>query len=243
MGVQSKGPVSSSICVTKVSMRRQATGRELWTPCGVVTEEEGGRIMSGSSRLESLWKVFFRDPSQWWDCRALKFRPTWPDFIHKHRGQSLWLDGWHNPSWVLAELKRHGLSDGQQPLHTQIEFFKNYLKACTRDRDLLKGTRIHDELVKRRLIEPFSDFLAAMYASCNQLGKAKALIDLHKIKNNIPWTALIAGYLRKGQSEQVLDCLEQMEHEGILRNSIIYCCALKVCAMTRAADKGTKSPQ
>ncbi|KAI5060681.1 hypothetical protein GOP47_0025101 [Adiantum capillus-veneris] len=193
--------------------------------------------ISCRSCLESLWKDFFRDPSQWWDNRIFKPRLVYPDFVHKDSGLGLWLHSLRNSSWVAAELRRQGLFD-TPPVDTQIEYFNTRLKACARKKDLLTGMRLHHNLVRMRLIEQCSDVLAVMYANCDHLGKAKVLLDMHKSKDNISWTALMAGYLRKGQGERALDCFEQMKHDGISITATTYCCALKACAMTRAVDKG-----
>ncbi|KAI5055380.1 hypothetical protein GOP47_0028901 [Adiantum capillus-veneris] len=126
-------------------MRRCATSLQR---CG----EGADRFVSCSSWLDSLWKDFFRDPSQWWDNRTLKPSPAYPDFVHKDSRQGLWLHSFRNSSWLSAELRRHGLFDAPS-VDTQILYFTIRLKACARSKDLLTGTRLHHNLVRMRLID------------------------------------------------------------------------------------------
>eukprot|EP00250_Pteridium_aquilinum_P020916 c24989_g17_i1 orf=63-389(+) len=70
---------------------------------GLVTsseEKEWPHNKSAHRSSDSLWKEYFRDPSQWWDNRISKVGPSYPDFKHKLTKESLWIDGRHNPSWV-----------------------------------------------------------------------------------------------------------------------------------------------
>ncbi|KAJ7542549.1 hypothetical protein O6H91_09G000100 [Diphasiastrum complanatum] len=60
------------------------------------TLKASGRLLN----MEQRWKEFFADPSQWWDNRFTKKSSKHPDFKHKSTLESLWVDGWLNPSWV-----------------------------------------------------------------------------------------------------------------------------------------------
>ena len=52
------------------------------------------------------------------------------------------------------------------------------------------------------------------------------------------WTALIAHYAREGHTQNVLDCFEQMQREGILPNAVTCTCILKACSQIKATDRG-----
>eukprot|EP00250_Pteridium_aquilinum_P019059 c24275_g2_i1 orf=1-543(-) len=67
-----------------------------------------GVSATGSARegIKRLWKAYFADPSQWWDCREFKRNPKAPDFQHKISKEKLWLDGSRNPSWVIPMLEK-----------------------------------------------------------------------------------------------------------------------------------------
>ncbi|KAI5069669.1 hypothetical protein GOP47_0015970, partial [Adiantum capillus-veneris] len=60
--------------------------------------------------VESVWKEYFRDPSQWRDNRNSKISAAYPDFKHRVTNQPLWLDCTYNPSWIAEELRSRGLA-------------------------------------------------------------------------------------------------------------------------------------
>ncbi|KAI5084852.1 hypothetical protein GOP47_0001021 [Adiantum capillus-veneris] len=116
--------------------------------------------------------------------------------------------------------------------------FVGSLKACTRNKDLHRGTRLHEDILRRGLLEKCSDALVTMYAKCGELGKAKVLLDTHKSRDVVTWTAIISGYAQAGRGQNALDFFESMRHEGVLPNVVTYTCALKACATIAAAEKG-----
>ncbi|KAH9557995.1 hypothetical protein CY35_07G114000 [Sphagnum magellanicum] len=59
-----------------------------------------GKVASGHT--EKVWREFFSDPSQWWDCRPGKVNARYPDFKHKKTQDALWLGDRRNPPWVAA---------------------------------------------------------------------------------------------------------------------------------------------
>ncbi|GER55386.1 single-stranded DNA-binding protein [Striga asiatica] len=59
---------------------------------------------NSTGSLEELWQAFFANPTEWWDNRKNKKNPNYPDFKHKDTGESLWVDGRYNPSWVKSQL-------------------------------------------------------------------------------------------------------------------------------------------
>ncbi|KAI5065733.1 hypothetical protein GOP47_0020428 [Adiantum capillus-veneris] len=192
--------------------------------------------------MDLLWKEFFRDPSRWWDARNSKPSSRHPDFKHRVSGEPLWMDSCGNPSWVHEELRSRGFL--AEPCHVslstaKIDSFVTSLRACTRKKDLARGTHLHHDIVKRGLPEKkCSDALVTMYAKCGELEKAKMLLDTHPSKDVITWTALIGGYAVAGRGQNALECLELMKHQGVLPNAVTYICLLKACATTRDVDKG-----
>lgn len=59
--------------------------------------------MKNDAQLESLWKTFLANPSEWWDNRDTKKSPRSPDFKHKTTGEALWINGC--PDWVRLRLE------------------------------------------------------------------------------------------------------------------------------------------
>lgn len=167
-----------------------------------------------------------------------------------------------NPAWnensTLPQSKQLPLSSARnangaaldgfrqsQPVEGYGKAFQNessdfvaLLRCCTKNKDLQRGTRIHDNILRRGLLHECSDALVTMYAKCGALSKAKALLDMHKSVDIITWNTLFAAYARSGQGQEALSCFEAMQREGIAPNAVSYACILKSCGNLRAYDKG-----
>ncbi|CAM6023970.1 unnamed protein product [Sphagnum balticum] len=71
----------------------------------IATTSWGGLVgVTASRQREKLWREFFSDPSQWWDCRPEKVNVRYPDFKHKKAQGALWLEDGQNPPWVGEKL-------------------------------------------------------------------------------------------------------------------------------------------
>ncbi|KAH8964129.1 hypothetical protein BDL97_04G048000 [Sphagnum fallax] len=71
----------------------------------IATTSWGGMVgVTASRQREKLWREFFSDPSQWWDCRPEKVNVRYPDFKHKKAQGVLWLGDGQNPPWVGEKL-------------------------------------------------------------------------------------------------------------------------------------------
>ncbi|MCO5595894.1 hypothetical protein L7F22_049945 [Adiantum nelumboides] len=87
--------------------------------------------------------------------------------------------------------------------------------ACSRNKDLQRGTRIHNKLRQSCLPEKnFSDALVTMYAKCGDLQKAQ----------------------RKGQN--ALHYFENMQRKVLFPSAVTYACILKACAAIGKIEKG-----
>eukprot|EP00250_Pteridium_aquilinum_P021557 c25164_g14_i2 orf=136-816(+) len=186
-----------------------------------------------------LRKEYLKDPSQWHDNRISKAGPAYTDYMHKFTKESLWIDGCYNPPQVFEELPRQDLPLPTHAPHTELwpknkklthhkslpcndesSSFVAVLRACAKRKDLSKGTRVHDDILRRGLLGKCSDALATMYAKCGVLAKARELLEMHKSRDVITWTALISGYAREGQSQNALDCFEWMQREGLSPDAV-----------------------
>ncbi|MCO5550988.1 hypothetical protein L7F22_004483 [Adiantum nelumboides] len=191
--------------------------------------------------LERRWKDFFGDYSEWWDYRRIKPSPRHPDFKHKVTKDPLWMDSRHNPPWVMEELVSRGLAADCCCIEedTRNALSASRIWACCKNKDLWTGTSIHNEILRRGLVEKnYSDALVTMYAKCRKLQKAQALLDMYNSSIIIPWNALIAGYVREGKGQNALQCFEKMQWKGHRPSAVTYGSILKACAMIGAIDKG-----
>ncbi len=75
-----------------------------WGHRALVSSSSGHVGQAASGHREKVWRDFFSDPSQWWDCRLEKVNARYPDFKHKKSQDALWLGDCRNPLWVAAEV-------------------------------------------------------------------------------------------------------------------------------------------
>ncbi|KAH7307843.1 hypothetical protein KP509_22G079900 [Ceratopteris richardii] len=117
------------------------------------------------------------------------------------------------------------------------------LKACGDIRELDKGEKIHDEILRQGLLDNdivLGTALVYMYAQCGVLIKAQETFNRLPYRDVTSWSALIEGYTQHGQCEKAMEYFEQMRAEGISPNVVTFTSMLKACAAVGAIAKGEK---
>ena len=116
------------------------------------------------------------------------------------------------------------------------------LKACAKNRDLCKGSRLHAAILRDGLVPERTPHLAtgliSMYAKCGMFEKAQDLIQNLSSPHVVPWNALISGYVQNGKPHQAIDHFEHMQREGLFPNAVTFICILKACGSIGAIGKG-----
>ena len=109
-------------------------------------------------------------------------------------------------------------------------------------RSIEKGRRMHEEIVRRGLLEMdnimLGNVLVDMYAKCGALIDAQKVLKELPVRDIVSWNALIAGYAQQGKCHETLACFEQMKSEGLSPDSITLVCILKACGSIKAIDMG-----
>ncbi|KAH7428142.1 hypothetical protein KP509_10G077700 [Ceratopteris richardii] len=103
--------------------------------------------------------------------------------------------------------------------------FMGVLKACSSMGAMEMGEKLHHEITKQGLLacdEILGTALLNMYAKCGALAKAHQVFEQLPVRNLVTWSALIAGHVEKGESEQALDCFKQMQQEGPCPDEAIF---------------------
>ncbi|KAI5066524.1 hypothetical protein GOP47_0019148 [Adiantum capillus-veneris] len=115
------------------------------------------------------------------------------------------------------------------------------LKACSIMQNVEMGKQIHDEIVSQGLLERnvvLGNALVDMYDKCGEFVKALKVLYELPTRNVISWTALIAGYVQRGQGKEALGCFNGMRREGLSPNATTYACTLKACGIMQEVDMG-----
>ncbi|KAI5070756.1 hypothetical protein GOP47_0015099 [Adiantum capillus-veneris] len=119
--------------------------------------------------------------------------------------------------------------------------FVALLKACSKLKDVERGLTIHAEIMRMGSTERdrfVGSALVDMYAKCDLLNTAQEVLDQLPLRDVVSWTALIAGYADYGHYEDALECLREMQQEGVTANTTTFVCCLKACGRKGALCKG-----
>lgn len=115
------------------------------------------------------------------------------------------------------------------------------LSECTKLKDLLKGRKLHAQVIKEGWLDYnvfIGNALITLYAKCGAIEKAEEVLEDLPSPNLVSWNALIAGYAQHNRGEEALDCFEQMQRVGFSPNAVTFACVLKSCGSLGATEKG-----
>ena len=123
----------------------------------------------------------------------------------------------------------------------ELGSFVVLLKACGRKKDLCEATRLHDEIMKRGLLEKnprIGSALICIYAECGMISKSRGVFEELPIRDVVTWNSLISCYTRRGQGHEALKCFGLMRKEGFRPTEVTFLCVLKACGNVGAIDTG-----
>ncbi|CAK9238066.1 unnamed protein product [Sphagnum troendelagicum] len=100
-----------------------------WSHRALATSSGGNVRAVAAVCIEKLWRQFFSDPSQWWDCRPEKVNSNYPDFKHKHTQDALWLVHRKTPTWARAQLAAMAPGTVQLDMFSWNRRLARYVKA------------------------------------------------------------------------------------------------------------------
>ena len=113
------------------------------------------------------------------------------------------------------------------------------LKACgiAGDKDI--ALMIHVEVEKKGLAREIlvGNSLIDTYIKCGLLESAQKVFNNLAVKDVISWTAMISGYVEKGEVEEVLRFFDQMCQEGMSPNVLTLVSGLKAYGSVGANNK------
>lgn len=119
--------------------------------------------------------------------------------------------------------------------------FSCILNACGNIKDVEKGKKIHEEIVREGLLAKDSvlvTVLLGMYVKCGAFSLARGVFDQLPMRDVVSWNALLAGYCEHGHVEEALECFDRMKHEGLSPDSVSFASILKACGSSGASMKG-----
>jgi pentatricopeptide repeat protein len=107
------------------------------------------------------------------------------------------------------------------------------LKACGRAGAVEKGKCTHGMIVDKGMLEKdivLGNGVIDMYARCGMLARAQQVLEELPYRNEVSWSALIAGCARRGKAHMALECFERMQREGLSPDRVAFACVLSACS-------------
>lgn len=80
--------------------------------------------------------------------------------------------------------------------------------------------------------------LIVMYAKCTSIEDARKLFDGMPDSDTVVWSAMIAGYVKNGQSEDAVKLFRQMQREGMRPNRYTFAGVLNSCGNLLSLEWG-----
>ena len=114
------------------------------------------------------------------------------------------------------------------------------LKCCANLKYSSQGQEIHANLVIKGLDEdPFlCSGLIDMYSKCCIFEEAyRVLLDM-PFRDVVSWNSIISGYAERGYVKEVLECIQNMQLEGVSPSAITFACTMKGCGNIGALNYG-----
>ncbi|XP_028791983.1 pentatricopeptide repeat-containing protein At5g39680-like [Neltuma alba] len=130
------------------------------------------------------------------------------------------------------------------PQFSSLEHLVKLLKVLADTKSLKHGKTAHAQLVVRNQSSKGSDIsqinsLINLYVKCNQIQLARKLFDRMRKRNVVSWSALMAGYLHKGDELEVLGLFKALVTlENSCPNEYIFTTVLSCCSDSGRVEEG-----
>jgi pentatricopeptide repeat protein len=119
---------------------------------------------------------------------------------------------------------------GVQPDHFT---FVVVLNACASAKTALEeGWCIHQQISSCHSGSNLfvGNSLVDMYAKCGSLEDVQKVFDMMLKHNVVSWSTMIVGHMKCGQAPNAFKLFQQMQHEGVQPDLVIFVGVLNACA-------------
>lgn len=155
----------------------------------------------------------------------------------------------HTWQAIVSGYANHGQSEQAIELYNKMHasgfkandyIYVAVLKACTKQRALSEGRKIHAHILESELVLNVyvANSLLDMYLRCGGLDEAQEIFQQLTTKDVVSWNSMIAGYAQNGQGQKALQIFEDMLQAGVTPDRITYINTLSTCARIGCLDKG-----
>lgn len=127
----------------------------------------------------------------------------------------------------------------QQGAQVNHSDYLKMLKRCIEVKDLVAGRRVHQHIIKHRMLpdQYIINALINMYIHGGSLEEAQQTFN-HLERTAHSWNAMIAGYAQDGHVEKAFTLFSQMQHEGFNPDKTTFMSLLNACKTSGALEWG-----
>lgn len=120
------------------------------------------------------------------------------------------------------------------------DYYCSLLRECLKMEAVPEAKQVHAHTIQTGFISGVSiaTFLLTIYSKWGCLEDARQLFDGMPERNLVSWTAMIAGYVRRGMNEEAWMLFSTMQLTGIQPNEFIFATVLPVCANLVSLQRG-----
>ncbi|EXC18106.1 hypothetical protein L484_014506 [Morus notabilis] len=122
----------------------------------------------------------------------------------------------------------------------QCQTLPPVLKSCAGLSALRLGRQVHGAVFARGFCLDLasSNALITMYAKCGDLETARKMFDGMLVRNEVSWSALMAGYGMHGMCGEVFRLFDEMLEAGGSPDGVTFTTVLTSCSHAGLTDKG-----
>ncbi|XP_057436404.1 pentatricopeptide repeat-containing protein At2g39620 [Lotus japonicus] len=114
----------------------------------------------------------------------------------------------------------------------------NLAPAVSKLEDVGSCKSIHGYVVRRCMCGAVSNSLIDMYCKCGELNLARQIFDKMRVKDDVSWATMMAGYVHHGCFFEVIQLLDKMKQKNVKMNKVSIVNALLAVAEMRNLEKG-----
>ena len=118
--------------------------------------------------------------------------------------------------------------------------YTNMFQACSGLSDLICGSQIHADAIKKGLVSFLSgeSAMITMYSKCGKVDYAhQAFLTIDK-PDTIAWTAIICAHAYHGKASEALRLFKEMQGSGVKPNAITFIGLLNACSHSGLVKEG-----
>eukprot|EP01018_Ginkgo_biloba_P013099 Gb_10133 [translate_table: standard] len=118
--------------------------------------------------------------------------------------------------------------------------FSTVLSGCSGSGALVQGKLFHAHIIKSgfELNMSVGNALVTMYSKCGSREDARRVFNVMPKRDEVSWSAMIAGYAQDGHGEDALKLFCQMQMEGTKLNQFTFASVLSACVSFAALEPG-----